>query len=211
MPIQSISIGPATPILQNVVYALPAKASVLTTSVACEVSLDGSVWTAFTSGGITGAKFVRCTTGNATVVCSNMSSGGGASVTIPANLAVANSVSIGPTPSTTGMLRLSNNGDIKVRMVAADRTMMKWDDANFIEIGDGVANFFALLKGNLIINPGVVLVNDPNNAMIQMVTRAADPTITTGNGALFFRNIAGKIALMAKFPTGAAVQVAIEA
>lgn len=66
-----ISIGPPITLLQNVVYALPAKAVLITSSLALEVSLDGTAWVALanatTTGAVTGYVFVRCTAGNALI------------------------------------------------------------------------------------------------------------------------------------------------
>jgi hypothetical protein len=80
MPIQSLSIGPPTIITQNVIYALPAKQCQVITTLACETSPDQSTWTAFTSGGITSAGFIRCTTGSPTVTCKQATASGGASL-----------------------------------------------------------------------------------------------------------------------------------
>lgn len=67
MPTLSIPIGPATAILQNVVWAMPATSVTVQTTAALESSLEvGGTFTAFTSPVCTGA-FVRCPTGNATV------------------------------------------------------------------------------------------------------------------------------------------------
>jgi len=70
---QSIPIGPATVILQNVQYALPAKLVYLTASVPVEGSNNGTSWTAMTGADTTGVNagslFVRCPSANALVVC----------------------------------------------------------------------------------------------------------------------------------------------
>lgn len=68
MPTYALSIGLVTPIIQNVVYALPAKAAIVTTDVALEQSVSSTgPWVALTSGSTTAASFVRCPTGNANV------------------------------------------------------------------------------------------------------------------------------------------------
>jgi hypothetical protein len=76
MPIQSIPLGPSTLILQNVVYALPAKLCTILSSAAIDGSTDGSTWSAITGantvGASTAASFIRCTTGNTTVTCKSM-------------------------------------------------------------------------------------------------------------------------------------------
>jgi hypothetical protein len=73
MPTESIPIGKSTALLQNVQYALPPKLVFITSSVAVESSIDGTVWTAATGANTTGimigALFVRCPTANAVVVC----------------------------------------------------------------------------------------------------------------------------------------------
>lgn len=72
MPTQSIQVGVATPITQNVVYALPARKCFLQALAAVEVSIDNSTWAALansTTGAPTSAIYVRCTTGNTTIVC----------------------------------------------------------------------------------------------------------------------------------------------
>lgn len=69
MPTQLLSIGPANVLTQNVVYALPAQLCVVTTSGASEVSMDGTNWTAFTSGGASGALFIRSSGVNTIVTC----------------------------------------------------------------------------------------------------------------------------------------------
>jgi hypothetical protein len=69
MPTQAIHVGPATVLTQNVVYALPAQLCVVTTSAACDVSMDGSTWTAFTSGNPSGAVFIRSAAVGTIVTC----------------------------------------------------------------------------------------------------------------------------------------------
>lgn len=74
MPTQSIQVGVPTTITQNVVYAMPARACVVTSSVALEISMDGSTFVAMAvsatnAAPIVAAPFVRCTTANAVVVC----------------------------------------------------------------------------------------------------------------------------------------------
>jgi len=71
MPTYSIPAGVATPLLQNVVYALPTRAFVLVAEPACEVSQSSTgPWAAPPAGiNFQGAAFIRCTTGAATVTC----------------------------------------------------------------------------------------------------------------------------------------------
>jgi len=72
MPTETLSAGPVHSILQNVVYALPPRACLVTSSVAVETSLNGTVWTALPGTGAgtnSSAPFLRCPTANATVTC----------------------------------------------------------------------------------------------------------------------------------------------
>jgi hypothetical protein len=68
MPTYSVPAGVPTILLQNVIYALPARACMLFTEPACEVgqTITGP-WTAPVAGVRTAASFIRCTTGAATV------------------------------------------------------------------------------------------------------------------------------------------------
>lgn len=86
MPTQLLSIGVPFTITQNVVYALPAKPCVITASIACDTSVNGTTWAAFTSGGVNSTgKFIRCTTGNSLVNCgvATAGSGGGGGLSEP--------------------------------------------------------------------------------------------------------------------------------
>jgi hypothetical protein len=69
MPTQLLPVGPPTVLTQNVTYALPAQLCVVTSSGAVETSLDGTTWTAFTSGGMSGAVFIRSGAANTIVTC----------------------------------------------------------------------------------------------------------------------------------------------
>lgn len=72
MPTETLSCGPPWSILQNVVYALPPAAGRLHSLAAVEISPDGATWDALVGSETVGADvasgFVRCTTGNTTVV-----------------------------------------------------------------------------------------------------------------------------------------------
>lgn len=71
MATTSLKIGPVETMTQNVVYALPARQVRLMSSLAVDISLDGSAWAALanaTTGADCTAAFIRCTTGNALVV-----------------------------------------------------------------------------------------------------------------------------------------------
>jgi hypothetical protein len=70
MPITTISLGVPTTILQNVVYALPNRAALVLSSVALDVSQDGTTWVAApssTTGLQTAGVFIRCPTAGALV------------------------------------------------------------------------------------------------------------------------------------------------
>lgn len=69
MPTQSVPMGPPTTLVQNQVYALPGVQCYITSSAACEVSVDGTTWVAFTSGNFTSATFIRSAGVNTMVSC----------------------------------------------------------------------------------------------------------------------------------------------
>lgn len=72
MPVEALSIGPVHDIVQNITYALPAKACYILADDALEVSLsyDSGFFSvaATTTGTVIAAAFVKCTTSN-TKVC----------------------------------------------------------------------------------------------------------------------------------------------
>lgn len=72
MATPSLFIGPAQTITQNIANALPARQVRIVSTVALEVSVDGSSWSALanstTGTDVTGV-FVRCTTASPLVVC----------------------------------------------------------------------------------------------------------------------------------------------
>jgi len=67
-----LTIGPAHDILQNVVYAMPARKVRIHALAAVEISVDGSAWDALTAADTVGAEaasaFIRCPGGNTTVI-----------------------------------------------------------------------------------------------------------------------------------------------
>lgn len=70
MPIISIPLGIPTTIPQNIVHALPNRSCMILSSVALEVSQDGTTWVAAptsTTGMQTAGVFVRCPTASAIV------------------------------------------------------------------------------------------------------------------------------------------------
>lgn len=73
MPTQLLALGMPWTITQNTTYALPAKLCNVKSSAALESSVDGTTWGAVTGADTTGAwvngVFIRCTTGNALVLC----------------------------------------------------------------------------------------------------------------------------------------------
>ena len=66
---QLVPVGPPTVLTQNVVYALPAQLCLVTSSAACETSLDGTTWAALTSGSMSGAVFIRSAAVNTIITC----------------------------------------------------------------------------------------------------------------------------------------------
>lgn len=67
MATTAVLIGPVQTLTQNVVYALPARQVRVMSSIAVDISLDGSAWAALansTTGADCTAAFVRCTTGS---------------------------------------------------------------------------------------------------------------------------------------------------
>jgi hypothetical protein len=72
MPTVQLRIGPVETLTQNQVFALPARQVRVMSSLAIDVSLDGSAWAALanaTTGADCTAAFVRCTVGTALIVC----------------------------------------------------------------------------------------------------------------------------------------------
>ena len=73
MASESLSPGMPWQIAQNTAYALPACQVMLHSTAAVELSIDGTLWvasaTAHTTGMVTAAAFVRCTTGASNVIC----------------------------------------------------------------------------------------------------------------------------------------------
>jgi hypothetical protein len=68
-----IQVGVATNILQNVVYAMPARACVVSSSVVLEISMDGTTFVAMLvsavgSSPLVAAPFIRCPSANAIVI-----------------------------------------------------------------------------------------------------------------------------------------------
>lgn len=71
MPTQSLMFGVPTVIAQTTAYALPPTGCFIMSTVALEVSADGTTYVtlaASTTGAQTGATFVRCTTAPTTVI-----------------------------------------------------------------------------------------------------------------------------------------------
>jgi hypothetical protein len=69
MPNQLLPVGTPTVLVANATYALPAQLCLVTSSAACETSMDGTTWAAFTSGNMTGAVFLRSAASNTIVTC----------------------------------------------------------------------------------------------------------------------------------------------
>jgi len=73
MPIQLIPMGMPVTLVQNVAYALPTRACVLTSSAAVTTSLDNSTYGAHTSGTVTGANFVKSALAGTIITCKSSS------------------------------------------------------------------------------------------------------------------------------------------
>lgn len=72
LAIYSIPIGQTCILNQNESYTLPVKVVYITSTVALESSIDEVAWTIIaqsTTGVLTAAKFVRCPTASAIVMC----------------------------------------------------------------------------------------------------------------------------------------------
>lgn len=158
MPTTVLSIGPAHNILQNVVYALPAKQVIVTTGAACETSVDGTNWTALTSGSKTGAKFLRCPSGNTTVTCSAAGE----------NPSGWNSgyISIGSDPSLDGAIRLTGNTAlIRVRHTNDNDYTVVGMGPSGIELGaNGMPTIINSTTNRFGINSGATFVEVGQNA-----------------------------------------------
>lgn len=62
MPTELLTLGPLHVLVQNVVYALPARACyVASVGVAPEISVDGSTWASVPSNNIAAGQFIRST------------------------------------------------------------------------------------------------------------------------------------------------------
>ena len=55
MPTFEVPLGVPTVLTQNVVYALPARLSFITSNAAIDISVNNSTWTALTNANTTGA------------------------------------------------------------------------------------------------------------------------------------------------------------
>ena len=69
---QSLLIGPAATLTQNIVYALPARQINIMSTRVLQISVDGSSYAdvaATTTGTAVTGVFTKCTTGSAVVVC----------------------------------------------------------------------------------------------------------------------------------------------
>ena len=69
-----LQIGVVTNIAQNVVYATPAIACMVSSSVVLEISMDGTTFTAMlvsavSSAVLVAAPFIRCPSASAIVIC----------------------------------------------------------------------------------------------------------------------------------------------
>jgi len=73
MPTQSLPVGMAVTVLQNVIYALPSKQVRIAATRLMQVSIDGVTFANVVGSDTTGADitgvFTRCVAGDAIVVC----------------------------------------------------------------------------------------------------------------------------------------------
>jgi hypothetical protein len=213
---QLLSIGSSTTLVQNVVYALPAKPSVVTTSAACETSINGTVWTAFTSGGTTTAKFIRSAVVNTLVSVGAAVAGAGGGV--PADI-VATTLALGTNPALTGIIRLSNNQIIKARNSTntGDLDLIAMNQFNQVVIGNGTST--STYYSNVQFTSGGFLggvwsasghLNLANTSWLSFDKRAAPAVPAATRAHLWIEDSAGKGRLMVQFGTGTAIQIAIE-
>ena len=210
MAAQLLSIGMPWVITQNVVYALPTRSCVITSTAPLEKSVDGlSGWTALASGSVANG-FVRCTTTSPTVTCTVATGGGGGGGTVSGDIAVT-SVALGTTPSQSGAIRLSNgstNG-IKSRngSNSTDTSLLNMNGST-VEIGQaGVDNSF---PGAINYIQGVLNLSG-SASNISFYKRSGTPAAMANWGQLWLRdNGSGKMQLVVQFPTGGAIQIAIE-
>jgi hypothetical protein len=73
MPTELLPVGPPTTLVQNQVYALPARLVHVSSVSAVEISVNGVAWNALTNantvGAPTSAAFLRCPGGATIVTC----------------------------------------------------------------------------------------------------------------------------------------------
>ena len=172
MPTQLLSIGVPWNLTQNVTYALPTKPCVVTTSAACETSINGSTWTAFTSGSTSTAKFIRSAGVNTLVTCSQ-ATGGGGSATIPKPL-VLNS----PVAGEPGIVLIDESAGVDQRRYHI------WSSGAFLNIdaendsGSQVARVYMKRNGDFV-----------SNAVMQAIIMIISRALTMFEGPL--ANLAG--------------------
>lgn len=69
----SLTIGPSITVVQSTAYALPPVVTLVHSTLALEISSDGTTWNALTGantvGAPAGSSFVRCTAGAAVITC----------------------------------------------------------------------------------------------------------------------------------------------
>lgn len=223
-----ISVGVPTTITQNIVYALPTKQVLVNSSLAVQVSLDGTTWTnltgAETSGAVTGQTFIRCTVGNALVNCtpatgSSLGSIGGINKQVQFNDAgipagdtefiydkSANALSIGANPAQSGTLRLPNNQVIYARNAAnnADIKVIGSDGSNNIIMGDNVNTttraYVDGYGGVFLRNSGAQYLFD-----VSAIYAQTDGNKDIGHQSFKFRNVICSGALQTGVKVGAPV------
>jgi hypothetical protein len=123
MALRLLPLGAATLIKQNEVYGLPSVLVQVSTSVACQTSVDGTNWLAFTSDTVTAAAFIRCITANATVICKKFE---GASQSLFNSLKLPDLPVEPPTPSDGAVIWLQKNPGGKTGLYVKFKTGPKF-------------------------------------------------------------------------------------
>lgn len=83
MATELLATGMPWTLVQNRVYALPAKLCQVSVSGACDTSLNGTTWIPFSTGGTTADKYIRSTVVGTIAICKPAETGGFGGTTIP--------------------------------------------------------------------------------------------------------------------------------
>ena len=205
MPIYAVSIGVATQLNQNEVYALPVKLCLVTSSHNIDTSLDGVNWTALTgavSGAVTGSKFVRCTTANATILCKEAVVGsGGTTQAAVEDFGAVNA------PVLSNTVLLGNNQFVKGRNKAGngDLKLIGTDTSDNVIVGHDKMN---VVPGQLMVLKELNLQHAPI-VMREISANLAPPT--KGHAVLGLqKSTTGKTQLVIQFGSGDPIVIASE-